>query len=82
MLEKQIKKLFAEISAINKRLADLDNGKFAEMRDQMKRVAAESRVVVNTVKSHGDVIDRLEKALEKLEIHAALDVAADESSES
>jgi hypothetical protein len=71
-LESQIKKLFSEIQALNKKLGEMDNGKFDEMRRQMARVSADSQVVVSTVKSHGDVLEKLGKRLTRLDLRCPL----------
>lgn len=72
-MEKSLKKIFAELDAIKKRLDALDqNGQLEEIKRQIAKVAANSQVVVNTVQTHGDVIQRLERTLTRLDIRCPL----------
>jgi len=81
-MDKATKKLFAIVAALEqkldrlddleRRLSDLDDGKLAEIKKEMAVVAANSQVVVNTVRSHGDTIGRLEKTLTRLDLRCPL----------
>lgn len=56
-MEEALRKIFVELGAIEKRMAE---------------VAANSQVVVATVQSHGDVIQRLERTLTRLNLRCPL----------
>ena len=82
-MDKAIKKLFAvlmnlekkleRLDALEQRLTSLDtNGKLDEIERQMITVAANSQVVVNTVESHGGALSRLEKTLTRLNLRCPL----------
>jgi hypothetical protein len=70
-LEGQIKKLFAELAKINRRLDGID-ASGEETKKAMKSVAADSRVVVSTVQAHGGVIEKLERSLTRLDLRCPL----------
>jgi hypothetical protein len=71
-LEDRIDELFSELAAVKEQLEELNNGKFEDIRKAMAQVAAESRVVVNTVQTHGDLIVRLERILTRLDLRCPL----------
>ncbi len=61
------------LDAIEQRLNDLDtNGQLDSIQKQMELVAANSQVVVSTVQSHGDTIQRLEQTLTRLNLRCPL----------
>lgn len=82
-MDKALKKLFAQLDEFGKRLERLEqleerltkldtNGHLDEIRLEMAKVAANSQVVVNTVQSHGDTIQKLERTLTRLDIRCPL----------
>jgi len=82
-MDNATKLLFARLDEINKQLARLDvleqkiseldpNGKLDEIKYEMRVVAANSQVVINTVEGHGENIRRLEKTLTRLDLRCPL----------
>jgi hypothetical protein len=72
-MDAALKKLFAKLDELGKRLDELDsNGKLDEIRKEMKTVAANSQIVVNVVESHGDTLAKLERTVERLHMRCPL----------
>ena len=71
--EAAFKKVFAKLDELGKRVTALDtNGKLDEIKKEMKKVAANSQVVVSTMHAHGGSIDRLEKAVTRLHVQCPM----------
>ena len=71
--EAAFKKVFAKLDELGKRVTALDtNGKLDEIKKEMKKVAANSQVVVSTMHAHGGSIDRLEEAVTRLHIQCPM----------
>jgi hypothetical protein len=68
----RIDELSSELAAIKEQLEQLSNGKFEAIRKSMAIVAAESRVVVNVITAHGNVIERFERTLTRLDLRCPL----------
>jgi len=86
-MDKATKLLFARLDDIQKQLKRLDvleqkinkldtNGTLDEIRKEMQKVAANSDIVVNTVESHGGIIQIMENALTRLNLRCPLMKAA------
>lgn len=64
MQSEEVKKLFAEVTKINKRLDDLD---LENMKLVMQKVAAYANAFESTVKNHGTQLGRAMRVLDRIE---------------
>lgn len=68
-MEKKLKRL----DALEQRLNALDNnGKLDEIKTEMAKVAANSRMVVNQVEANGTMIASMEKTISRLNVRCPL----------
>lgn len=68
-----VKSLENQFERLTKRLSEIDtDGKLDEIKKSVTLVAANSQLIINTVKAHGSVIARLEDLLLRLEFQCPL----------
>jgi hypothetical protein len=82
-MDKAVKKLFAVVNELEKKLSRLDeleqrlgaldtNGRLDDLKKEMAQVAANSRMVVTQVEANGNMIANMEKTVLRLNIRCPL----------
>lgn len=73
--ELALRKIFAKLDELHERVP---KDELSTIRKEIQKVAANSRIVVSTMHSHGEAISRLEKSLQKLHFHCPMFELEDE----